>query len=182
MAMADWQRRVWQDIVAVDGVMPAAGGRILIVGEGLPVLLTDDVLYVERRWGEAVSEDIRYDRIILLAHGYVEIDFAVALEQMWRLLRPDGLLVVVAARPSPWGLRRTVWWRGRTMVTWRRWLRAANWLIADELTVGFCAVWARYVPWGGPLRLILAQKRVGGTKILVQGKAGVMARPVGIPV
>lgn len=181
--MADWQRRVWDDIVAVDGVSPPAGGSVLLVGEGLPVEFADDVLVVKRAWGEALGDEAGFARIVILAGGNVKtVDFGLLLTQMWRLLRPDGLLVLVVARPSPWGVRNSIWWRGLPLRTWRRWLRNANWLVADTFTVGFCAAWARLVPWGGPVRVVLAQKRVGGLRALARGKAGVEVKPVQVPV
>ena len=180
--MADWQRQVWNDICAVDGVEPPAGSGVLVVGGGLPVDFADDVRVVWRAWGAAVGDEAGFERIVILAGRDADADFSVLLAQMWRLLRPDGLLVLVVARPSPFGVRRSVWWRGWQLATWRRWLRAANWLVADTFTAGFCARWARYMPWGGPVRVILAQKRVGGTKILASERGRVVAKPAGIPV
>lgn len=182
-AMADWQRRVWEDIVAVEGVVPSAGSCVLVVGDGLPVVFEDDVRVVRRAWGEAMGDEAGFDRIVILAAGNVRADFVLVLSQMWRLLRPDGLLVLITARQSPWGIRRTIWWRGYPWVRWRRWLRRANWLVAEVFTVGFCAAWARWVPWGGPIRVVLAQKRVGGTRVLAHdGRGGMIAKPAGIPV
>lgn len=181
--MADWQRQVWQDIVAVDGIAPptqgSGMGSVLVVGEGLPVEFDENVLVVRKSWGEALGDEAGFARIVILAGGDVRVDFPLVLTQMWRKLRPDGLLVLVVARPSPWGVRRTTWWRGIRLVYWKRWLRAANWLVADSFTVGFCAAWARLVPWGGPVRVILAQKRVGGMRI--QAKSGQM-KPAGMPI
>lgn len=181
--MADWQRRVWLDIVAVDGVVPPANGSVLVIGEGLPVKFDDSVRVVRKTWGEALGDEAGFERIVIMAGGNVRADYGVLLGQMWRLLRPDGLLVLVVARPSPWGVRKTIWWRGQPLARWRRWLRGANWLVADTFTVGFCAAWARLVPWGGPVRVILAQKRVGGMKVLTRDALGaVLAKPVGVPV
>ncbi len=181
--MADWQRKVWQDILAVDGIVPplsgSATGSVLVVGDGLPVVFGEGVLVVHKTWGEALGDETGFARIVVLADGTVKADYPLLLTQMWRKLRPDGLLVVVAARPSPFGMRRTAWWRGFPQFYWKRWLRAANWLVADSFTVGFCARWARCAPWGGPIRVILAQKRVGGMKIMA--KDG-QIKPVGVPV
>lgn len=180
--MADWQRRVWDDIVAVDGVLPPEGGSVLVIGDGLPTAFAESVRVVTRDWREAMGDEAGFDRIVILAGHTMRADVGLLLQQMWRLLRPDGLLVLVTARQSPWGLRNTVWWRGYPAARWRRWLRAANWLVADVFTVGFCAPWARWVPVGGPVRVILAQKRVGGTKVLARTPQGIVAKPVGIPV
>lgn len=180
--MADWQRQVWDDITALDGVLPPEGGSVLVVGGGLPVDFNDDVRVAWRAWGAPLGDEAGFDRIVVLAGRDADVDFALALTQMWRLLRPDGQLVVVAARPSPFGVRRTVWWRGWPLSAWKRWLRAANWLVADTFTVGFCARWARLMPWGGPVRVIVAQKRVGGTKVLASDNGRIVAKPVGVPV
>ena len=185
--MADWQRRIWDDIVSVDGVAPSgqslAMNKVLVIGDGLPVTFDETVLLVRRSWGEAIGDEAGFARIVILAGGDVRADFPLLLTQMWRLLKPDGMLVLVTARPSPWGMRNSVWWRGIPLRYWRRWLRVANWLVADCFTVGFCASWARWVPWGGPVRVVLAQKRVGGLRVLSRTpKGAVLVKPVGIPV
>jgi SAM-dependent methyltransferase len=185
--MADWQRRVWEDIVSVDGVVPSGPGlaasSILVIGDGLPVDFSQEFLVVRRGWGEPIGDEAGFARIIVLVGGGVRADFQLLLTQMWRLLRPDGLLVLVVARPSPWGMRNSVWWRGIPLKYWKRWLKKANWLVADTFTVGFCAAWARWVPWGGPVRVILAQKRVGGLRILARTPQGVVqVKAAGIPV
>lgn len=185
--MADWQRRVWDEIVAVDGVVPSgpslAVNSVLVIGDGLPVSFEKDVLVVRRAWGEPVGDEAGFARIVILAGGGVQADFPLLLTQMWRLLRPDGLLVLVVARPSPFGMRNSVWWRGIALRHWRRWLRGANWLVADTFTVGCGGRWLRWVPWGGPVRVVLAQKRVGGLRILSRNVRGnVEIKPVGIPV
>ncbi|PZP39201.1 MAG: hypothetical protein DI585_04890 [Pseudomonas fluorescens] len=135
-------------------------------------------------WGEALADDGGFERIVVLASGDIHVDFKLLLGQMWPRLRPDGLLVIVAARPSPWGVRNTVWWRGYPLRRWKRWLKSTHWLFADDVTVGFSGAWAKLIPViGGPVRVILAQKRVGGTKILTIDKTGkVVAKPVGVPV
>lgn len=169
--------------MAVDGVTPPAHGSVLVIGEGLPVTFDSNVRVVRRMWGEVLGDEAGFERIVVLAGGNVRADFGLLMGQMWRLLRPDGLLVLVVARPSPWGVRKSVWWRGLPLARWKRWLRGANWLIADVLTVGFCAPWARWVPCGGPVRVILAQKRVAGMKILARDVRGeIKAVPAGVPV
>jgi SAM-dependent methyltransferase len=181
-AMADWQRQIWDDITAVDGIVPPDGGSVLVIGSGLPVVFEDGVRVVRRGWGEAFGDEAGFERIVILAGGDLVVDYALVLGQVWRLLRPDGLLVVVAARPSPWGLRRTVWWRGYPLWRWVRWLRAANWLVADRFTAGFGSRWLGWIPDGGVVRVILAQKRVGGMKILAHTPKGVLVKPVGMPI
>jgi hypothetical protein len=80
-------------------------------------------------------------------------------------------------------MRNSVWWRGIPLKYWKRWLKQANWLVADTFTVGFSAAWARWAPWGGPVRIILAQKRVGGLRILARTPQGaVQVKAAGIPV
>lgn len=181
--MADWQRTLWQDIATLEGVTPQGGAAVLVVGDGLPVAFAPDVRVVVRAFGEAVGEEAGFHRIIVLARGGVEVDYPLLLKQMWPLLRPDGLMVVAAARPSPWGLRKTAWWRGYPRKYWLRWLKQAHWLIADDVTVGFSSRWVRWMPFGGPVRVFLAQKRVGGVKVLTTSESGaVVGRAVGVPV
>lgn len=182
-AMADWQRTLWNDIAALDDVVPQAGAHVLVVGNGLPVDFGSGVRVVARDFGAALGDEAGFHRIVILARGGVEVDYPLLLKQMWPLLRPDGFLVLVTARPSPWGLRGSVWWRGYARKWWLRWLKQAQWLIADDETVGFSSRWVRWVPCGGPVRVFLAQKRVGGTKILTTTEHGkVVGKPVGVPV
>ncbi len=180
--MADWQRTLWHEITQLDGVTPADGACVLVVGEGLPVVFGPRVRLVRRRVGEALGEEAGFHRIIILACGGVAADYPLLLQQMWPLLRPDGQLVLVAARPSPWGLRGSVWWRGYPRKHWLRWLRQAHWLVAEDATVGFGSAWMRWVPCGGAVRVFVAQKRVGGAKVLVTTEKGVVGKPVGVPV
>lgn len=181
--MADWQRTLWKDIAALDDVLPQPPAQVLVVGNGLPVDFGAGVVLAERDFGEALGEGAGYHRIVVLARGGVTVDYPLLLKQMWPLLRPDGFLVLVTARPSPWGLRGSVWWRGFARRHWLRWLKEARWLVADDETVGFSSRWVRWMPCGGPVRVFLAQKRVGGTKLLTATESGkVVAKPVGVPV
>lgn len=181
--MADWQRHVWKELLAVEGVVPMAGGRVLVVGEGLPVSFAKDVLVSRKEWGEPLGDEAGFDRVFLLGHGQAHADFAVALGQLWRLLKPDGVVVCVVARRNPMGIRKSLWWGGYGARTWVRWLRNANWLVADMFTIGYSGAWARWMPCGGPIRVILAQKRVGGTRVLaVDARGRVVVKPAGIPV
>jgi hypothetical protein len=180
--MADWQRTLWKDIAALDDVVPHAGAYVLVVGNGLPVVFEGDVRVRERDFGEAMGEDAGFHRIIILARGGVVVDYPLLLKQMWPLLRPDGFLVLVTARPNPWGLRGSVWWHGFARRHWLRWLKEARWLVADDETVGFSSRWVSWMPCGGPVRVFLAQKRVGGAKLLAREGDVVKAKPVGVPV
>lgn len=180
--MADWQRALWQDITALDDVLPHGTAQVLVIGNGLCVTFAPDVLVVKRDFGEALGEGAGYHRIVVLARGGVNVDYPLLLKQMWPLLRPDGFLVLVTARPNPWGLRGSVWWRGFARRHWLRWLKEARWLIADDETVGFGSRWVRWMPCGGVVRVFLAQKRVGGVKLLAREGEGVVVRPGGVPV
>jgi hypothetical protein len=118
----------------------------------------------------------------MLAHGHVQADFHLALTQLWKLLRADGGLVVVAARPAPFGVRGSVWHHGLPLRVWLRLLRHSGWLVAGHTTVGFSTrVWRWLWPFCGVTRVVLAQKRVGGTKVLARNaRGGVELKAAGV--
>jgi len=155
-----------------------------VVGEGVDVAFPPEraVALSRRTWGEALGDDSGYDRIYVLAPGSVRADFDLLLQQMHRVLKNDGQLVIVAARPSPWGLRGSPWQKGLPARAWRRMLRTTGWLVAECATVGFSANWWRKVwPEAGVIRVIVAQKRIGGVRVLADNpQHHVVLRPVGV--
>lgn len=165
--------------MAVPGVATPGGGCVLLVGSGLHAKFAPGVVVVKKGWGEALGEDAGFDRVVVLARGGVVADFPLLLEQMARVVRPDGLIVVLAARGAPWGVRGTGWEGGFRLRHWRACVAAAGLLEAVCVTVGFrSAMWARLMPWGGPVRLLVLQKRVGGTRVLVGSGARIRLAPV----
>jgi hypothetical protein len=181
--MQNWQDQVWQEINAVPGVIPE-GGTVLLIGGRLECKFPDTVRVVRRAWGDPLGNESGFDRAVILAEGNLWVDLPLLLTQLWKVVRADGMLVVIAARAAPWGVRNTAWQHGLRNSVWLRLLRESGWLVAENLTVGFASgIWARLLPWGGAVRLIIAQKRVGGTKLLVRNRrGGIELRPVGISV
>jgi hypothetical protein len=153
------------ELLALPGVVPPAGGCVLVVGKGLNLTFPPDVLIVERNWGEGVGELKHFDRVVILA-GRNCPNEEEAVRQAQRLVRNDGMLVVVAARPAFWGVRGTVWWRGHGRRAWRALLKRHLWVVADEATIGFAGTfWKRLFPFAGAVWVVLAQKRVGGLRV-----------------
>lgn len=179
--MQNWQHQVWQEITAVPGVLPE-GGSVLVIGGRMACAFPDGVRVVHKGWGEALGSEAGFDRAMVLAEGNLWVDLPLLLGQLWKVVRADGMLVVIAARAAPWGVRNTAWQHGLRSGVWVRMLRESGWLVAENLTVGFASgIWARLLPWGGAVRLLIAQKRVGGTKLLVRNrKGGIELRPAGL--
>lgn len=160
------------ELLARPGVVPAPGGCVLVVGHGAKLAFPHDVLVVTRMWGEAVGELKHFDRVIVLA-GRDCPNPTEVVAQALKLVRPDGLLVILAARPFCWGVRKTVWWNGVTLKRWLNFVQAHAWVVVDTCTIGFNhAVWRRLFPWAGVANVLIAQRRVGGIRVVETSELG----------
>lgn len=167
--MESWQDGLWRAALAVDGVVPSHGGLLLAVGEpALMGVFPPHVLVERLAWGAALTSDPGYDRIFLLAAGSAaRLDCSLFLAQARALLRSDGKLVIVAARPWPWGARDTAWQGGFSCRRWLRLLAAAGWVVEASPTVGFHDPHIRrWLPQGGLARVLVARPRpTGGSRV-----------------
>lgn len=179
-AMESWEKTLWREALAVEGVLPARGGLLLAVGE--PALMGDfpkGVLVEKLAWGAALTTNPGYDRIVLVAAGEGAcVDCGLFLRQARDLLRADGRLVIVAARPWPWGERDSPWQGGLSTRRWLRLLRAGGWLVEARPTVGFTSDRLReMLPQAGLARVLVAKPRGrGGSRVRAEVPA--LAKPL----
>lgn len=178
--MESWQKALWREALAVDGVLPARGGLLLVVGdEGLVGDFPKTVLVERLNWGDALTTDPGYDRIVLVAAGNAAcVECGLFLRQARALLRADGKLVIVAARCWPWGERETAWNHGLPLRRWLRRLNAGGWVVEDQPTIGFSTEKLReLLPEAGLARVLVASPRGSGGR-RVQAEAPALAKPL----
>lgn len=154
------------ELLAQPGVVPPANGAVLVLGEPLDITFPPDVLVIHRHWAEPVGELKQFDRVLCLAGRHCP-NPSETLKQATHLVRPDGLFILVSARPWPWGARGTPWWKGLPLRWWFTRLRQSGWVIIEHHTMGFSRpLWKRLFPWGGLVNVTMAQKRAGGLRVV----------------
>lgn len=109
----DWKlrlaRELWRDVRDVPGLAWTGHGQpvVLAVGdEGLALKLWPEGALEQVGIGGAMKLEVKFDRVVVCGALEAAPDGALLLEQVSRVVRPDGkVLLVVANRMSPW-----VWW------------------------------------------------------------------------
>lgn len=165
-----WQRRLWEELMECEPILPPHGGSLLVVGDALPaeMVAAGDLLVARCDWRDQAVKGLAYDRVLLVANAMMP-DAELALARAETMLRKDGKVVIVAARGWPWAVSGTIWSGGLRFSEWKKLLWAGGWKLEYTGTAGVGGNrFLRRIPGWGLVRVMVVKKsgKGGGLRVI----------------